>query len=126
MLVFSDYSISISPITHLLCPIPPPALSQRVLAFCSPAVSGSLSHPYKLVFSITPNKSLLLFDADSFNNKHLNRELSDHSPSLGRLLWYWGEGWVGPVRPNNDQSPEIAFFVVVGFFFFESHNDFIF
>ena len=36
-----------------------------------------------------------------------------------------GEGWVGPVRPNNDQSPEIAFFVVV-VFFFESHNDFIF
>lgn len=91
MLVFSDYSFSISPITRLLCPMPGPVLAQHVLAFCSPAASWSLSHPYKLVFSITPNKSLQLFDAHSFNNKHLNRELNDQSPALGRLLWYWGK-----------------------------------
>lgn len=105
MLVSSDYSFSInlSPYRSHIYFVPyPPALSQHVLAFCFPAVSWSLSHFYKLVFSITLNISLQLFDADSFNNKHLNRELNDQSLALGRLLWYWGKD--GLDQPDLDRT----------------------
>ena len=90
-----------SPLSNhtFICLKPRSALAQHALAVCSPAASWSLSHPYKLVFSITPNKSLQLFDAHSFNNKHLNRELNDQSPALGRLLWLL-LGLTDPTHPS--------------------------